>query len=165
MKQILYVIAAFITGCIAAAIYLTERKPIEVEPTTTTITVYDTITYYKAVPKDSFVVRYIAARLPVDTAAVVDGEDNSPAKKDSADVVVPITQKEYQDSTYHAWISGYAVNLDSIHTYSRREYITKTLPPTKPKRWHLGITAGVAITPKGFQPYIGGGITYSFKSF
>lgn len=85
--------------------------------------------------------------------------------KDSAIVELPIIQRHYADSTYEAWISGYAANLDSIHTYTRHDYTTVTLPPAKPKRWHLGITAGFAVTPKGVQPYIGGGITYSFKSF
>lgn len=163
MKQLLYLTAAFLVGCIATAIFLTERKP--VEPTVTTVTLYDTIPYYVAVARDSVVVRYETHRLPIDTTSNVGREDNFITKNDSADVKIPITQKEYQDSTYHAWVSGYAVNLDSIHTYTRHEYTTVQLPPPKPKRWHLGITAGFAITPKGVQPYIGGGITYSFKSF
>lgn len=163
MKQLLYLTAAFLVGCIASVIFLTERKP--VEPTITTVTLYDTIPYYIAVARDSVVVRYETLRLPIDTSSNVGSEDNLIAKNDSADVLIPITQKEYQDSTYHAWISGYAVNLDSIYTYTRHEYTTEQLPVPKPKRWHLGITAGLAITPKGVQPYIGGGLTYSFKSF
>ena len=168
MKQLLYLVAAFLVGCIATAIFLTERKPIE--PTVTTITLYDTIPYYVAVARDSVVVRYETHRLPVAPTSNVGIEDNLIAKNDSAendsvDAIIPITQKEYQDSTYHAWISGYAVNLDSIYTYTRHEYTTVQFPPSKPKRWHLGITAGFAITPKGVQPYIGGGITYSFKSY
>lgn len=134
-------------------------------PTERTVTVYDIIPYYYPVARDSVVVRYETHRLPIDTTAHVGHEDNFTTKTDSADVVIPITQKEYQDSTYHVWISGYAANLDSIHTYTRHDYTTVTLPPAKPKRWHLGITAGFAVTPKGVQPYIGGGITYSFKSF
>lgn len=164
MKQLLYLTAAFLVGCIATATFLTERKPIE--PMVTTVTLYDTIPYYIAVARDSVVVRYETRRLPmIDTTSNVGNEDKLIAKNDSADVLIPITQKEYQDSTYHAWISGYAVNLDSIYTYTRHEYTTVQLPPSKPKRWHLGITAGLAITPKGVQPYIGGGLTYSFKSF
>lgn len=158
MKQLLYLIAAFLVGSIATAIFFTEHKP--TVPTETTVTVYDTIPYYYPVARDSVVLRYETHRLPVadvqrDTIVVVD----------SVEIVVPITQKEYQDSTYHLWISGYVPNLDSIHTFTRRDYTTITLPPSKPKRWHLGITAGLAITPKGVQPYIGGGLTYSFKSF
>ena len=163
MKQLLYLVAAFLVGCIVTAIFLTERKP--VEPTVTTVTLYDTIPYYVAVARDSVVVRYETHRLPIVPTSNVGLEDNLIAQNDSADVIIPITQKEYQDSTYHAWVSGYAVNLDSIHTYAQHEYTTVQFPPSKPKRWHLGITAGFAITPKGLQPYLGGGITYSFKSF
>lgn len=135
------------------------------EPTERTVTVYDTIPYYYPVARDSVVVRYETHRLPIDTTSHVGKEDSIPTKTGSVDVVIPITQKEYQDSTYHVWISGYSANLDSIRTYTRHDYTTVTLPPAKPKRWHLGITAGFAATPKGVQPYIGGGITYSFKSF
>ena len=163
MKRLLYLTAAFLVGFITAALLLPEHKP--TEPTMETFTMYDTIPYYYPVARDSVVVRYETHRLPIDTTSNVGREDNSITKNDSADVIIPITQKEYQDSTYHAWVSGYAVNLDSIRTYTRYEYTTVQLPPIKPKDWHLGITAGFAITPKGLQPYIGGGITYSFKSF
>lgn len=163
MKQLLYAVAAFLAGCIVTAIFFTANMP---DMTTTrTVTVNDTIPYYIAVVKDSTVVRYETHRLPTDTSAYVGREVNFTMKTDSADVVIPITQKEYKDSTYHVWISGYAANLDSIHTYTRHDYTTVTLAPAKPKRWHLGVTAGFAVTPKGAQPYVGCGITYSFKSF
>lgn len=163
MKQLLYITAAFLAGCIATAIYFSERKP--AEPTVTSVTVYDTITYYYPVARDSVAVRYLTVRLAIDSTSNIGREENRPTPQDSADAVIPITQKEYRDSTYHAWVSGYAVNLDSIHTFTRHDYTTVSLPTPKPKRWHFGITAGLAITPKGVQPYIGGGITYSFKSF
>lgn len=152
---------AYLAHCLVS--YLT-RGGQSSEPTETTVTVYDTIPYFVPVARDSVVVRYETLRLPVDTTANVGREDNFITKNDSADVIIPITHKEYQDSTYHVWISGYSANLDSIHTYTRHDYSTVTLPP-KLKRWHLGITVGMAITPKGLQPYLGAGLTYSFKSF
>ena len=149
-----------IASCVYIAQYLKQCGHSAPEPTKRTVPVYDTIPYYHPVARDSVVVRYETHRLPLaetrrDTVIVVD----------SVEVSVPITQKEYRDSTYHVWISGYAANLDSIHTFNRHDYTIVALPPAKPKRWHLGITAGFAMTPKGLQPYIGGGITYSFKSF
>ena len=158
MKQLLYLVAAFLAGYISATVATCCAEREGEVPTATTVTRYDTIPYYYPIARDSVVVRYETRRLPVaqrDTVVIID----------SVKVMVPITQKEYQDSAYHLWISGYAANLDSIHTFSRHEYTTTQTPPAKPKRWHLGITAGLAITPKGLQPYIGGGITYSFKSF
>ncbi|MDE5785551.1 MAG: hypothetical protein K2H98_03375 [Duncaniella sp.] len=83
---------------------------------------------------------------------------------DSAVVEVPITQKHYADSTYEAWVSGYAPALDSIKIYRRTE-IMKIREYKPPNRWHIGITAGTAYTPRGFQPYIGVGVTYSLYSF
>lgn len=151
--------------CVYIAQNLKQCGKTATEPTEETVTIYDTIPYYYPVARDSVVVRYETHRLPVDTTASVGNEVTFTTATDSVNVVIPITQKEYQDSTYHLWISGYAANLDSIHTFTRHDYTTVTLPPAKPKRWHLGVTAGFAITPKGVQPYIGAGITYSFKSF
>lgn len=162
MKQLLYLIAAFLVGYITAAILLPKYKP--TEPTVETVTIYDTIPYYYPVARDSVVVRYETHRLPLadvrrdtirDTVVVVD----------SVEVIVPITQKEYRDSTYHLWISGYAPRLDSIYTFTRHDYTTVTLPPIKPKRWHIVLSLGYSITPKGAQPYLGAGLGYSIKSF
>ena len=85
-------------------------------------------------------------------------------RQDSVAVQVPITQKHYKDSTYEAWVSGFAQRLDSIRVYQRRETVTiREYKP--PNRWALGITAGYAYTPRGFQPYIGIGISYSIITF
>ena len=85
-------------------------------------------------------------------------------RPDSVAVEIPITQKHYRDSTYEAWVSGYAQNLDSIKVYRRTETITiREYKP--PNRWHLGITAGYGYTPGGFKPYIGIGISYSLFSW
>ncbi len=161
---------------LATCVYLAQclkqcSQSSPVQPTERTVTVYDTIPYYYPVARDSVVVSYVARRLPTndDKSPTPRQKDDAIAREkgsgDSADVIIPIAQKEYQDSTYHLWISGYAASLDSIHTYTRHDYTTVRLPTAKPKRWHLGITAGFAVTPKGMQPYIGAGITYSFKSF
>lgn len=162
MKQLLYIVAAFLAGFITNAILLTGRS--SPEPSTRTVTVYDTIPYHYAVPKDSVVLRYETHYLPLYLPQSAIRRDTVTVT-DSVEVVVPITRKEYSDSTYRLWISGYAATLDSIHTYTRHDYTTTTLSPIKPKHWHFGMTTGVAMTTKGVQPYVGVGITYSFKSF
>lgn len=158
MMRLLYLIAAALFGSIVTALYFNSHQ--FSEPVVNVVTVYDTIPYPYPVPVDSIIIRYQTetlpkATVPHDTVLIVD----------SVAVSVPIVQKEYQDSTYHVWISGFAPNLDSIHTYSRHDYVSVPPPPVKPKRWHLGMSAGAALTPQGIQPYIGVGITYSFKSF
>lgn len=47
------------------------------------------------------------------------------ARKDTAWITVPRTQKRYEDSTYTAWVSGYEARLDSIHVYRRT--VTRTV--------------------------------------
>lgn len=122
------------------------------------VTVYDTVVYYKPVVKDSMVVMYITERLPVADSVPKSGKTVA----DSANVVIPITQKVYEDSMYKAYVSGYRASLDSFYIYPRREVITIR---EKPRRWHIGISAGYGLTPKGFQPYLGIGVTYRIMSF
>lgn len=85
--------------------------------------------------------------------------------QDSAIVELPITQRHYADSTYEAWVSGPVdPRLDSIRVFAPTTIITKR-EWKPPKRWHIGITAGYGYGAKGFQPYIGVGVTYSIISF
>ena len=84
---------------------------------------------------------------------------------DSAMVELPEIQRHYADSTYEAWVSGpIDPRLDSINVFARTSIITKR-EWKPPKRWHIGVTAGYGYGAKGFQPYIGVGITYSIISF
>lgn len=85
---------------------------------TTRVTVVDTVPYVKPVARDSMVVRYVTKKLPIVHDTV------HPICIDSAGVNIPIIQKQYCDSTYTAWVSGYDVRLDSIRVYTRREVVT-----------------------------------------
>lgn len=130
----------------------------------------DTITYYKPVPKDSVVVRYLSVTLPVDSRSENCSTDsarliNEVSGTDSVRVVVPVTQTIYEDSAYRAYISGYHARLDSIYVFPRHDMTTFIQPAPKPKRWNIGVTSGYGITPKGILPYIGVGLTYSIFSF
>ncbi|MDD3040240.1 DUF6808 domain-containing protein [Bacteroides sp.] len=70
---------------------------------------------------------------------------------------VPITQKEYKDSLYRAWISGYNAKLDSIEIYSPARIITeRVFIQSKRKRWGLGLQAGYGY-PNGV--YVGVGVS------
>lgn len=73
-------------------------------------------------------------------------------------VVIPITQKVYKDSDYTAYVSGYKPTLDSI--YVRHKVTTITIKQ-KARRWNVGVSAGYGMTPKGFQPYVGIGVTFN----
>ena len=132
-------------------------------PTTDTIKYVDTIPYYKPVPKDSIVIKYRIVKLPVQEKDTVTG------KTDSVDVVLPITQQEYKDSTYHAWVSGYLPRLDSIHVFSKNTIITNTKTITvtkyKTKRWGVGVQVGCGYNFNQITPYIGIGVQYNILNW
>ena len=153
---------------------------------TVRVTVYDTIAYLMPTASDSTVIGRVTARLAVaDSYYSGDSNysnnsgyskaDNFPNKgnnveeniPDSADVVVPITQKKYEDSTYRAWVSGYRASLDTLIFYPRTEIVTIT-EREKPKRWSVGVQVGYGMTLKGtpqFAPYFGVGVSYNLFSF
>ena len=68
-------------------------------------------------------------------------------------------QKESKNDIYHAWVSGYDAQLDSIHVFRETIKETKTIY-AKPKKFHIGLQAGYGITNKGLSPYIGIGVSY-----
>ena len=128
-----------------------------------TVTVVDTIPYYRPVLRDSAVVRYEIVRLMVaDTARVTVTDTVQVA--DSVEVVVPIIQKVYEDSLYRAYVSGYRPRLDSIFVYPRTRYVTVTRQ-AKPQRWGIGVQAGYGVGRGGTGPYVGIGVSYNLFTF
>jgi hypothetical protein len=142
-----------------------------------TTTYVDTVAYYKPIPKDSAVIRYVTRYLPVakDTNITENyahnQRENIPPSvlsddRDSAAVVIPVTQRRYEGDEYLAYVSGYEPTLDSIFVYPKTTVIREsTYKP--PDRWHIGITGGYGISLTGghAEPFIGVGITYSILSF
>lgn len=160
-------------------------------------TFVDTIPYYKPVPKEEKPLGNITAKLPVSVPKLPESVQKFPEsdKKlqdsvqnfgksvpedhfedmgekvtpDSAEVIVPITQTVYEDSTYTAYISGYRASLDSLIFRMPREVTTITNTHyQKPKRWSVGIQVGYGMTLKGtpqFAPYVGIGVSYNLFSF
>ena len=160
-------------------------------------TFVDTIPYYKPVPKEEKPLGDITAKLPVSVPKLPESVQKFPEsdKKlqdsvqnfgksvpedhfedmgekvtpDSAEVIVPITQTVYEDSTYTAYVSGYRASLDSLIFRMPREVTTITNTHyQKPKRWSVGIQVGYGMTLKGtpqFAPYVGIGVSYNLFSF
>lgn len=119
----------------------------------------ETIPFYYPVPRDSVVIRYKYAKLPVKKDTCTSKGDTCLASVDSVEVEIPITQKIYDDSLYRAWVSGYDVRMDSIEVYTRTREIRIPVPfAAKRKRWGLGLHAGYGY-PNGW--YIGVGITFN----
>lgn len=118
-------------------------------------TVIDTVEYPKPVLRDSVVVRHETRLLPT-----VPASGNDTAAHDSVEVVIPITQKIYEDSTYKAYVSGYDVTLDSISVYRKTVTIRERELITKHSRVGWGIVCGAGYGRQGFSPYIGVGVYY-----
>ena len=131
-------------------------------PKTEKTTYVDTIPYYKPIPKDSVVLRYQVVKAPI-------ASKDSTKSNDSAEVIVPITQKEYEDSSYHVWISGHIPKLDSIKVYNKNTIITHTITSTitkyKTKNWGIGVQAGYGYNFNKASPYIGIGIQYNILNW
>lgn len=78
-----------------------------------------------------------------------------------------VTQKEYRDSNYVAWVSGVEPQLDSIMVFNNTEYVFKTSTIEKVKtiedktgKWFTG--AGLYRLGKTFVPKVN--IAYQKKS-
>lgn len=168
-KAFIIVLTLLIISVIVNVLLSVKVKKDPEHPSTKTI--IDTLFYDYPVPVDSFVIRHITKIVPVIKDSVVLRLDNKNdsinpiviVKEDSASVIIPITQKIYEDSTYRAYVSGYNPSLDSIKILRFTEQVN-IRAPTKQPRFSVGIQGGYGYTPKGFQPYIGVGVTVNLWS-
>lgn len=155
---------AFCIACIYGLVRCVPSEKGEQAVDTIHEVVWDTIPYYYPVPKDSIVINYITEKLPI---AIGDSAySNDSTYRDSIEVVLPITQKHYEDSTFSAWVSGYQPNLDSIKVYQRKEIQIITIHTTERKRWNFGVSGGFGVVYDGqgwhCGPGVNIGVTYSF---
>lgn len=86
---------------------------------------------------------------------------NSLDSRDSLVARVPMEQKEYTDSNYTVWVSGFMPRLDSIEVRSKVITIRETT--TKRSRLNVGLTGGVGYGFFNRRPdvFIGVGVTWS----
>lgn len=122
-------------------IYMCARMSAETE--TQVKVVYKEVFYERPAPVVSKILPDRYFFIPVEKATVV-------TVHDSTFVQVPVEQKEYQDTLYHAWVSGYKPQLDSIRLNIPTTYITTTVTKPAP-RFSFGVTVGptFVVTPAG----------------
>ena len=152
----------FVAFTIAICIYVSQRKSsmdIKSIIKTDTIIRYDTLIYRTPIVKDSLIVKYKTAVLPVVRHDTITKEYVHTVM-DSVEVNIPITQKVYEDSTYKAWVSGYEPQLDSISVYQKTQVINHYIRE-KPKCWGIGLQIGYGCTGKELCPYVGIGVNYN----
>jgi hypothetical protein len=165
-----FLLVCIILACLVVGFILgrCERRKyasaVENEIMCDTVTYFDTVKYLKPIPKEVLIARYDTVMLPTFGNEVNFPTNDTIQASDSVSVIIPISQSVYQDSTYTAWVSGYHASLDSIYVFPQHDVITiKEYKLTK--RWHLGVSVGYGITPKGLQPWLGLGVTYTLFDF
>ena len=126
-----------------------------------TLFIYDTIFVEKPVIKKVETIDTLLLPVPITDTLML---------HDTVFVHLPIEQRQYGDTRYTAWVSGYRPQLDSIQIYQTTEYITKEMKKaTKSKRWGIGLQAGYGVSLHNGQlfpaPYIGVGLSYSIVSW
>ena len=85
--------------------------------------------------------------------------------RDTMWVDLPIENREYKSEEYFAIVEGYNPMLKYIEVYPTTKYITTTETIKQKKRWgvSLGVQGGYGITPKGWQPYAGAGVSFGYS--
>ena len=149
----------FVGGCVGSFFFgrATNRTDIvRTEVERDTIIVRDTIREYSPQEVVRTVVRTERVEVPIVVRDTI---------REVVEVEIPIEEREYKSEEYYAVIGGYNPYLKSIEVYPRTEYINTTETITKRKRWgvSLGVQGGYGITPVGWQPYAGVGVSFGYN--
>ena len=81
-------------------------------------------------------------------------------KTDTVTVSLPFVQKQYKDSSYSAWISGYEPSLDSIRVFPKTTIIRESkVVRQKDRRWGVFGGVGIGVSDR-ITPCVGVGIGY-----
>ena len=153
--------AIFLLGVLVGTICSELIPKNELLPQYNYVTKTDTVTEYKIVRDTTFVERpKVYKEIIRDTIQL-----NSLLDNGSKHLVV--SQKEYRDSDYVAWVSGIEPQLDSIMVFKNTEYVFKTSTietvktiEDKTGKWFAG--AGLYRLGKTFIPKVN--IAYQKKS-
>lgn len=176
MKSIWALIIGLILGALAGWLARGHGGRVAGVADRDTVTMVESVMYSEPRAADSVETKYVTRYLPMAVHDTVFANNyaqecaeniRSPdggGVSDSAAVLVPITQKIYKGEGYRAWVSGYEASLDSISIY--RETIKIRERESKPPdKWHIGVTGGLGIGGKGWQPFVGVGLMYSIIGF
>lgn len=141
-------------ACVTCAQWPFLGRFSEVKTKVDTLTVYDTICVEKPVFYEKRV---------VDTMVVTVTEWE--VVHDTAFVTLPREEVEYRDTSYRAVVSGFLPRLEELEIYQKERVVTiqteKVVTVPERKRWGAGVQAGYGITPAGFQPYLGVGVSFT----
>lgn len=162
MKKIIPLLVAFAIGfagaCVTRAYWPFLGRFSHVKEKVVEVIKYDTIRVEKPVFYETRVVDTMVVR--VTEFEVV---------HDTAFVQLPREEVEYRDSSYRAVVSGFRPRLEELDIYQKERVVTiqteKVVTVPDRRRWGVGVQAGYGITPAGFQPYMGVGVSFDLVSW
>jgi hypothetical protein len=152
----LIIFAGSVVGAFFFGRATTRTDIVRTEIARDTIIVRDTIREYYPQEVERVVVRTERVGVPVVVCDTI---------HDTVYVNLPIEEREYKSNNYRVVIGGYNPYLKSIEVYPQTVYINATESVTTRKRWSfmLGVQGGYGITPIGWQPYAGVGVTFGYS--
>ena len=161
VNKLISVLALIIfVGCVVGAFFFgratTRTDIVRTEVERDTIIVRDTIRENYPQEVEKVVVRTERVEVPVIMCDTI---------HDTVYVNLPIEEREYKSRDYRVVIGGYNPYLKSAEVYPRTVYINTTESITTRKRWNLmlGVQGGYGITPMGWQPYAGVGVSFGYN--
>jgi hypothetical protein len=161
MNKLIAILALIIfVGCVVGAFFFgratTRTDIVRTEVERDTIVVRDTIVQYYPQEVARVVVKTERVEVPIVVRDTI---------REVVEVELPIEEREYKSEEYKAVVQGYNPILKSIEVYPRTSYITTTETIKERKRWgvSLCVQGGYGITPKGWQPYAGVGVTFGYN--
>lgn len=81
-------------------------------------------------------------------------------KTDTVEIALPFVQREYRDSNYNAWVSGYEPALDSIQVFPRTMTVKERVTvKERSRRWGVFGGVGISVSDR-ITPCVGVGIGY-----
>lgn len=138
-----------------------ERAPQRPDTVRVTKWLHDTVTVESSRPSGS-----VQAWLPVVKPEAPEVPDTTISKMetvapDTVLVDVPIEEKVYIGDNYRAIVRGYQPELTDIWV---RETVSTIRVPVR-RRWNVtaGPQVGIGITPDGWRPYAGVGVTFGYS--
>ena len=147
-------------GCVVGAFFFgratTRTDIVRNEVERDTIIVRDTIRQYYPQEVERVVVRTERVEVPVIVRDTI---------HDTVYVNLPIEEREYKSRDYRVVIGGFNPYLKSVEVYPQTVYINASESITTRKRWSLmlGVQGGYGITPMGWQPYAGVGVSFGYN--
>lgn len=114
-------IAAVVLAIALPLLYRGGCEP-KSEPKSDTIYIHDTIRIVEPIHIKETIVRHDTVFFPIYNELESTSNLTSNLTQDSAKVVIPITERTYEDSTYKAVVRGYNPELVSLDIYNSTKY-------------------------------------------